>query len=195
LAADEEAMATAAAVEAKANTSAHTEVVAAVIALTTANLAAAAGAAFAAKAAATAAAAETEAAKLEAVAKASAAEAGKRALQETKKPKTQQTGTGPSTRAAARAAGTGASTPPHFHSIPPSNTKNPGAPSRRPRKRTNNKTLRTGTSPTRMHYQKAQTSRATRPSWKTTLKMKPAQRRPKKTNTGKGKKGNPKTNE
>jgi len=74
-----------------------------------------------------AAAAETEAAKLKAAAKANAAEVAKRAHREIKKPKTQQIGTGPSTRAAARAAAAGASTT-QVHITPPNKTKNSGAP-------------------------------------------------------------------
>jgi hypothetical protein len=74
--------------------------------------------------------AKIEAAKLEAAARASTAEAAKRALRETKKPKTQQAGTGSSTRAAARAAGARSSISAQVHPAPPTNTKNPRAPSK-----------------------------------------------------------------
>jgi hypothetical protein len=127
-----------AAAGAEATAKAKAEVAAAVAAQTAANIAATAEAAYIVEAAAMAATAETEAAKLEASARESAAAAEARSLDETKKPKrvnpandtpkAQLMGTRPSTRAATQATGAGASTSAQAHPTPPPNITNPENP-------------------------------------------------------------------
>jgi hypothetical protein len=161
-----------------------------------ANLVAVVEAASTAEAAVVVATAETKAAKLEAATRASAAEAATKSLHETEKSKTiqptndiskaMQTGTGPSTRAAARAAGAGVSTFAQGNPTPPSNTTNPRVPAQEEDQQQDIVDWDlTDALPKGLNLSDNKTLMEDYPEDETNSK------KPQKTDTGKGKKGSP----